>query len=1063
MYINHSRTVRSRSGGRSISMEHAASPTPRYQPSPPSTAYTATATGDGRLMVRTSHTPLLGRNKYLKSRGKEIEPADPSFSSYIPQRHEQMFKRHGHTLFSSASPRRRNRRKQERKEQGLKAKVLYTKIAKGIIAKQNDEMTKYVAQTIGKSVFFTRNGDQSEERLYTETVYLGNERNNVVNKMLKAWCQTFSKSAINMTSGHLISQFETKFRQPSPFTTMLAVDLLYSFTGILPTDSRPVYSSIIENLLGAIFLNPDMIKIAKTRPTRFFDKIQNFNNRSVIADGIKCETIPSGYRHILDAVRNLKQQLSALTEECNNLRKFNERANELLREIEIKYQAKPCFALWFLNMKKYTKISKNQRRFGEFCYKMVQRTKRGQEQEAGAACKRDHFTGFATHVMKKLERRDFDLVWRVNVKKDSLSKILKRTIDSLQFLHKLSTEVREKVDTYPAKLLEKRRFVELIKSEKERCEERANREQKAQNVISKMMELTCIMGPSNNELLVEAVCGIFKKHVERKKNQGRFLGEDWENFRTMLPAISTVIGFLDPSTQICSALHIFARVVKSRCSWAEQKWYRGAGEQHSSHGWGWHASFQAIRREYQSALNVVHVDNIKTFRSAGEKNVSFLRFRRESAAILVKLQNAKVEFTQRSNEDKAPPETSEEIERKTKNDCGAEELEIVKLLKKRRTKAFRRKKSIVDVKNSLVKVLKNDGPPEGMTDFRKREWRNWERLAQASREATQEGKCDELHSDDDLHTFVRQEAIESAKRKELAAEKQFHNLPKEAMKEFCSKELDPEAAEYDFQNSLVTNARVIRRIFDHYKNGRRMNRPDYLRMVHESRVVDKENLRASDCELMWIKCASVPTDGHSNKRMMGPVAFLEAMCRMSRMKYRSFGLTTGFDTFVAEAAEYAIQSCASEWRHVLTDDVMARVIDRRSYELVSMHNFWSSRGVLSQMQWFNFITALGVVNEGSRLGVKRIPELFHNAQQHDDPHATKSKKKIGKQQEDGEVCDKHAENMEFSEFVEALATAIAFICPDPYEPTASKFERYVLLELFPAHQQKALNSKAGNK
>ena len=141
MYINHSRTVRSRSGGRSISMEHAASPTPRYQPSPPSTAYTATATGDGRLMVRTSHTPLLGRNKYLKSRGKEIEPADPSFSSYIPQRHEQMFKRHGHTLFSSASPRRRNRRKQERKEQGLKAKVLYTKIAKGIIAKQNDEKT----------------------------------------------------------------------------------------------------------------------------------------------------------------------------------------------------------------------------------------------------------------------------------------------------------------------------------------------------------------------------------------------------------------------------------------------------------------------------------------------------------------------------------------------------------------------------------------------------------------------------------------------------------------------------------------------------------------------------------------------------------------------------------------------------------------------------------------------------------------------------------------------------------------------------------------------------------
>ena len=183
---------------------------------------------------------------------------------------------------------------------------------------------------------------------------------------------------------------------------------------------------------------------------------------------------------------------------------------------------------------------------------------------------------------------------------------------------------------------------------------------------------------------------------------------------------------------------------------------------------------------------------------------------------------------------------------------------------------------------------------------------------------------------------------------------------------------------------------------------------------------------------------------------------------MSRMKYRSLGLVHGFDTFVAEAAEYAVQNCASEWRHVLTDEVMASVINRRSYELTEMFNRWSSRGSLSKSQWYKFITALGVVNEGSRLGVKRIPELFHNAQQHDDPQTSNSNKRKGKINGDGESDDRHAAKMEFSEFVEALATSVIFICPDPYEPIATKFERYLTSELFPAHQRKSIHSKAGH-
>ena len=45
--------------------------------------------------------------------------------------------------------------------------------------------------------------------------------------------------------------------------------------------------------------------------------------------------------------------------------------------------------------------------------------------------------------------------------------------------------------------------------------------------------------------------------------------------------------------------------------------------------------------------------------------------------------------------------------------------------------------------------------------------------------------------------------------------------------------------------------------------------------------------------------------------------------------------------------------------------------------------------------------------------------------------------------------------MNFGEFVEALATAILFENPDPYEPVAVKFERYVVEKIWEKHSKYA--------
>ena len=197
-----------------------------------------------------------------------------------------------------------------------------------------------------------------------------------------------------------------------------------------------------------------------------------------------------------------------------------------------------------------------------------------------------------------------------------------------------------------------------------------------------------------------------------------------------------------------------------------------------------------------------------------------------------------------------------------------------------------------------------------------------------------------------------------------------------------------------------------------------------------------------------VECASIPTDGFSNKRMMGPVAFVEAMIRMSRMKYRPEGLIRGINIFLDDLTRYAVQSNAKEFRHELTSDTFAHVIDRRCDDLIEIFEYWSKNGEMSLSHWTKFVTSLGLVGDKSRLGVKRIPEMFHAAQHHDDPHAdgntSQKRRKTEKVKDDGEFNDSHTESMSFGEFIEALATAILFILPDPYQPLGSKFEVYLL-------------------
>ena len=50
-----------------------------------------------------------------------------------------------------------------------------------------------------------------------------------------------------------------------------------------------------------------------------------------------------------------------------------------------------------------------------------------------------------------------------------------------------------------------------------------------------------------------------------------------------------------------------------------------------------------------------------------------------------------------------------------------------------------------------------------------------------------------------------------------------------------------------------------------------------------------------------------------------------------------------------------------------------------------------------------------------------------------------------------------------AQYLEALATAILFILPDPYQPLGSKFEVYLLEELINAHSKYTVSALGGNK
>ena len=1067
-------------------------------------------------LVRSSHSPLLARNKYLKSKplcAKDVCMARQSLlPKYVPSRHEVMFKRYGSSIYADASPRRR--------EQRL-IKHVCTRFHVPLVTLAHIHPLESPSTTIGTTLFVDQ--DRVEHgRTAREGTH---QRNQTVNDWHQLWAETYGQACVDCSGGKILS-FDRKFCQPHMHTTSLAVDLFYGLVPWLPIEVRPLFLSVLEHTLSSIYIDPSRILDAKATPvTR-----SRIDKRSILLNGMQCKIIAGGYRNLVNMIRDRMAQLHSMQSEINDLKAFNVRADELLRRLELTYQARPCFALWFLNMRKFTLSEKRQEKIGIFLGSLLYKDKKADCISPDTALLRKVFIEYASHTMKSLARRDIGILWRVNVQKEQMSKVLNRTIESAHFLMKMASDIGRKVESFPAKFLEKRRFVELVKSKRRECDDRALREQSAQNAIVMFMKFTQIVGPLDNEALVIMICTLvrtktYKIGGEHVRQLMSTYHGTWKVFVDVLPVMTALLEFIDPEALVGSPLHVLARIVKARCPFAENRFTRSQGIP----GWGWYPSFQAIKKEYERAVDVVHLNTIRTFKSAGEKNIAFLRFRRESVIVLERLKKAKAEFsfeyasenilnvsdtleaedrTTQLKETKrlsaiaaikervtSKKELTEILTQHDQNEnmlltydqfmsalnvyvpTGLNELFssccdkdgklsiqkfVTTLYPRRKTQISRRRKSTIGkgkfrIADADTYQLDGSAPPPIMTDNRKMEWDQWEKVAHAARLQLVAGNNDETKEHDlfDAHSYARQNAIMSHRRKELATLARFQ-LPKDTIDEFASREVDVERVKIELTESMYQHAIILRKIYDHYKVGKRLDRPNYLRMIHESRVIDRENLRAPDCELMWIKCATVPHDGSSNKKMMGPVAFVETVVRLARMKYAQLDLLQGIQRFVVEMSEYAIQSSAKEWRHKLTDDVFARVLHRRGGELVHMHNFWSGgrgRTEMSNDQWVHFVNKMGLAHAASRLGVTRISELFHNAQHDDDPEECgKTKQKI---KDDGEHDDKHANTMNFGEFVEALATAILFENPDPYEPVAVKFERYVVEKIWEKHSKYA--------
>ena len=910
------------------------------------------------MPVRTSHEPYYNRKPQLKV-GKVEELVEASLladlksNSYVPTRHELMYNRFGAKLYSESAPRRRAARRfaqQQHEQLEFQRKISAIKQRRIIVP------TRIAIRT---SSFLTPRGSSSP---VGESKIL---RNNMIEVWHTSWEREYGHAVPLKKSG--INIFHNLYPQPHKHTTALAIDLLKAFVVWLPARTRPLLLSLIENVVSSIFIDSKNLLLHISSDTsEKIDKhgIRVHPSQSFLASIAKFKPIFGGYRYILDVIRKLSLDVNNLMKECRHLRAFNDRANQLLRDIELKYQAKPFFSLTILNWKKCVILSRQANKLATVALTLLRKSKVESKSQESKTLMRDAFLLFAIYTLRKRTRKDLASSTLKRNNCVALGKVTKRLISSIHFLLEMEKKLNKTKYAYPQKIVEKKKFCALILKEKDRCDERAEHEQKLQESIISMIKFARFCGPFVNESLVSAICDILKRYAfGRVKSQDVGKVEEWNRFVDCLPILTGILEFVDDSLIPGSPLHTLRRVVANHAAWGKNRFWIVEG---TVAGWSWASQVMSISARHEESLNCVNLETLRQFRSTGEKNVSFLRFRRSNASsVLATEKLIKAFLLDQKNESSDAKEIGKSniLENKTFRIERTSPGKVLRPGRKNKT-------------NSMKKsFLKGDKPPPNMTDYRKKEWFLWRDLSKKSQQVTREGLCDTHSTSADSHSFARQEAIEANRRKELAAEKQFQHLPQSVVEEFASKEENVGRTMDELQDLLANYAPLFRRIFDHYRGGRRLTRPEYLKLVHESRIVDKENLRASDCELMWIKLASIPSDGHSNKRVMGPSRFVEAMLRISRMKYRPYGLLDGIHKFVKDLTRYAIQSDAKKFRHELTSDAFARVIDRRSTVLVEIFEYWSKNEEMTLSQWTKFVDSMGLVSEKSRLGVKRIPGM----------------------------------------------------------------------------------------
>lgn len=264
---------------------------------------------------------------------------------------------------------------------------------------------------------------------------------------------------------------------------------------------------------------------------------------------------------------------------------------------------------------------------------------------------------------------------------------------------------------------------------------------------------------------------------------------------------------------------------------------------------------------------------------------------------------------------------------------------------------------------------------------------------------------------------------------------------------------------------LGGHAEHLRRVFRHYAcsadgSASTMDSGEFYDFVRDCRMLTRKKrdgrLTNVDCDLVFRRVnwdggegGEQGGDSSNPDRELVPSEFVEALCRLARRKFGELAPADALRRLLEKHVSLAAASVADEFRKALAAPEVRDVFKRYRKALRKVFRHYADGGgggrakaVLNRVQndsatvnmeeWRLLLQDAGLVD--ATLTVPRANAIFSSVQQ----------AAGGEPDDAAEDCQ-----MNFAEFVEAVAAVAAYRSPDPYRPFHQRLAETLTREFFP--------------